>query len=144
MVTKESLAIIVGAGASVKAGIQSTWELNKIAARALPSLHLAETTYVPPSITGGAPAAAFTKVVPMADVLESAMRAYYKKYDVEILFHALEQRETLPHSRKSCDVTSRSMTRLSFTRLDGQLTQGHGWVGSNSQFPVGATHNYLA
>lgn len=79
--------ILVGAGASVKAGIPSTAELGDVAKRALPVQHIPGTAY-------GTPPFAIPRSVQMADVLDSALRGTYENYDFEILLHALEQLET--------------------------------------------------
>ena len=153
MSTKETLVVIVGAGASVAAGIQSTRELNKIAQRALPTLHLLGTSYVPPSFDGKAPMSRFDKTIPMADILDSALRADYKEYDFEVLLHALEQLETFTTNRY---VSARDANRFvigSFAEIMRQYeplndstlihearwavtTAIHAAVGSTSEYPI--------
>lgn len=97
MAAKKSLVVIVGAGASVKAGIPGTADLGLVAKRALPALRLPGTTYT--ASERGATPFRVDQDVSMADILDAGLRADYNEYDFELLLHALEQLETFTSAR---------------------------------------------
>ena len=87
MAAKETIVVVVGAGASGEAGISNTAELTKVAKRAMP-------TIVVPGVAYGPTAQQNNRTILLADVLDQALAADYgANCDFEILLHALEQIE---------------------------------------------------
>lgn len=94
---KEPLVVIVGAGASVKAGIPSTSALTKLAKATMPRIVL-------PGIaryrTGEAAPPPFARQPYLSDILDQGLRADYgTDYDFERILHALEDLETFLDTR---------------------------------------------
>lgn len=152
---KELLVVVVGAGASVRAGISSTEELTRRVKDAMP---LIEVPGVVTAQKGHVASPALSRFPSMADILDQALRADYgSDYDFERILHALEELETFLEARYNPEGSTLADTPVlgSFaelmrrfecindesvirrTRLD-LLKLIHGTVSSNCDYPLNA------
>jgi hypothetical protein len=150
---KETLVAIVGAGASLQAGISGTSALTKLAKKTMPQI-------VVPGVAsrkrGDAQYQAFAREPYLDEVLDQGLRADYgNDYDFERILHALEELETYldarfnPEGRSAVDtpvlgsftelmrrfecLNDESLIRR--TRLD-ILKAIHREVGGNCEYPL--------
>ena len=83
---KENLIVVVGAGASIKAGLPSTADLLETTQDALPTIVEDGTSYLI-----GDQRFAIQRRTRLADILDGALTGAYKSYDFEMLLHAIEE-----------------------------------------------------
>jgi hypothetical protein len=93
---KETLIVVVGAGASIQAGLPSTSDLLDVTRNALPILTETGIKY---EVDGKEVAA--KRSVALAEILDEALRGAYGTYDFELLLHAIEELETIVSARET-------------------------------------------
>jgi hypothetical protein len=151
---KETLVVIVGAGASIMPGISSTKDLTRVSKRAMPTITI-------PGIAHSVPSGLTMKndvPILMADVLDQGLRSDFgSDYDFEILLGALEELETFvgrrynPHGRSDVNIPALgSFAELMqrFRCLDDDsliretrlsiLTAIHSKIASDCDYPAAA------
>ena len=101
---KETLVVVVGAGASIKAGISSTEELTTLAKRVLPTIAVPGVPYTLTVESSVKPAERHffqnNRYPSLSDILDQGLRADYgEHYDFERILHALEELETFVDAR---------------------------------------------
>jgi hypothetical protein len=98
---KETLVVIVGAGASVRAGISSTADLTRRVKDALPVIEVPGVVAGPRGGVARLPSSRFPS---MADILDQGLRSDYgSDYDYERILHALEELEPFLGARYNPD-----------------------------------------
>lgn len=93
---KETIVVVVGAGASIRAGLPSTNDLLRITRESLPQLAEPGIAYA----TAGDHVQS-TRSVSLSDILDEALRGAYGAYDFETLLHAIEELETVVTARET-------------------------------------------